>query len=256
MAHEFITVERQRSIKIIMLNRPEVLNAWHEPMRLELLAELRASTDDDSTGAVVLTGAGNQAFCAGQDLEEARKFDPKRAVEWIEEWRVLYDAIRTLYKPVVTALNGLAAGSAFQVTLLTDYRVGHDQVTMGQPEINSGIVSTLGFWILREMVGLSRAIELIMSGRMVSALECERLGLMHRIVPRQEVLTAAIAIAEDLAAKPRIAMRINKQRVRQVTQAGFDEAFRAASGSHHESFESGEPHEMIERFYDERAGRR
>ena len=120
---------------------------------------------------------------------------------------------------------------------------------MGQPEINSGIVSALGFWILREMVGLSRAIEFILTGRMLSALECERFGLLHRIVPEDEVLSSAIAMAKKLAAKPPVAMRLNKQLMREATQAGFDHAFGVASESHHTSFSSKEPQKMMDQFY-------
>jgi enoyl-CoA hydratase/carnithine racemase len=168
---------------------------------------------------------------------------------------VLYEAVRGLDIPVVCALNGLAAGSAFQVVLLTDYRIGHDKITMGQPEINSGIVSALGFWILREIVGLSRATELILTGRMISALECERLGLVHRIVPQDEVLTAAIATAKSLAAKPPVAMRLNKQLMREALQPGFDKAFGVATERHHTSFSTREPQHKMEDFFEVRRKR-
>jgi enoyl-CoA hydratase len=250
--YKFIKVERKGAVEIITLNRPKVMNAWHMPMRNEVLKALTAAKKSARVGAIVLTGAGKDAFCAGQDLDEARKFDPARSKLWVEEWRILYEGVRTLDIPVVCALNGLAAGSAFQVALLTDYRIGHDKVTMGQPEINSGIVSALGFWILREIVGLSRAIELILTGRMLSAMECERFGLMHRIVPEDEVLPSAIAMAQKLAAKPPVAMRLNKQLMREATQAGFDNAFGVATVRHHTSFSSHEPQHMMDKFYEVR----
>src|SRR2546427_10639024 len=112
--YEFINVARSGAVQVIALNRPQVMNAWHEPMRNELNDALRSGREDSSVGAIVLTGTGEEAFCAGQDLDEARKFDPDRSTVWIEEWRTLYGAIRALDKPIVTALNGLAAGSAFQ----------------------------------------------------------------------------------------------------------------------------------------------
>jgi enoyl-CoA hydratase len=253
--YKFIKVQRVGAVEVITLNRPDVMNAWHMPMRNELLKALAAVKKSPRVGAVVLTGAGKQAFCAGQDLDEARKFDPARAKLWVEEWRILYEAVRRLDIPVVCALNGLAAGSAFQVVLLTDYRIGHDKITMGQPEINSGIVSALGFWILREIVGLSRAVELILTGRMISAIECERLGLLHRIVPQDEVLSSAIATAKSLAAKPPVAMRLNKQLMREATQAGFDKAFGVATERHHTSFSSREPQHKMDEFYEVRGKR-
>ena len=250
--YKFIKVHRVGAVEVITLNRPKVMNAWHMPMRVELLKALTAAKNSSRVGAIVLTGTGKDAFCAGQDLEEARKFDPARSKLWIEEWRILYEGVRSQHKPVVCALNGLAAGSAFQVALLTDYRIGHDKITMGQPEINSGIVSALGFWILREMVGLSRAIEFILTGRMLSAMECERFGLLHRIVPEDEVLSAAIAMAQKLAAKPPVAMRLNKALMREATQAGFDSAFGVATVSHHTSFSSQEPQAMMDKFFEVR----
>ena len=178
--YKFIKVERVGAVEVITLNRPEVMNAWHMPMRNEVLKALNAAKKSPGVGAIVLTGTGKDAFCAGQDLDEARKFDPARAKLWVEEGRILYEGVRRLDIPVVCALNGLAAGSAFQVALLTDYRIGHDKITMGQPEINSGIVSALGFWILREIVGLSHAIEFILTGRMLSAMKCCRPPLRWR----------------------------------------------------------------------------
>ena len=253
--YQFIKIRRVGAVEIITLNRPEVMNAWHMPMRNELLKALGAARKSRKVGAIVLTGTGKDAFCAGQDLDEARKFDPARSKLWVEEWRILYEAVRRLDIPVVCALNGLAAGSAFQVALLTDYRIGHDKITMGQPEINSGIVSALGFWILREIVGLSRAIELILTGRMLSAMECERFSLLHRIVPEDEVLSSAIDMAKKLAAKPPVAMRLNKQRFREVTEAGFRDCLEAGMRIQRESFATGEPARMMEEFFASRASK-
>ena len=115
--YQFINVRRVGAVEIITLNRPEVMNAWHMPMRNELLKALGVARKSRDVGAIVLTGTGKVAFCAGQDLDEARKFDPARAKLWVEEWRILYEAVRRLDIPVVCALNGLAAGSAFQVAV-------------------------------------------------------------------------------------------------------------------------------------------
>ena len=105
---------------------------------------LAAMEENAEVRAIILTGAGDRAFGAGQDLNETKTFDPDRAEQWMGEWERLYDRIRSLSKPIIAALNGVAAGSAFQVALLCDLRVGHTGVTMGQPEINSGIASRHG----------------------------------------------------------------------------------------------------------------
>ena len=118
---EFVLSERRGPVGIITLNRPQVLNAWNTAMREELSATLAAMEEDAEVRAIILTGAGDRAFGAGQDLNETKTFDPDRAEEWMGEWERLYDRIRSLSKPIIAALNGVAAGSAFQVALLCDF---------------------------------------------------------------------------------------------------------------------------------------
>ena len=253
---EFLLVERRGVVGIITLNRPGALNAWHRPMRQELMAALEAFEAEEGVRALILTGAGEAAFSAGQDLAETMVFDPDRAAEWIVEWEELYGLIRSLSKPLIAALNGVAAGSAFQVALLCDFRIGHQGVRMGQPEINSGIASTTGPWIMREMIGIARTIDLTLSGRMMDAEECRALGLINRIVPAGEVLDAALALAGELATKPPVAMRLNKQRFREMTEAGFRDCLEAGMRIQRESFATGEPARMMEEFFATRAAKR
>ncbi|HZY23757.1 MAG TPA: enoyl-CoA hydratase/isomerase family protein, partial [Beijerinckiaceae bacterium] len=196
---QFVLSTTEGRVALLTLNRPEILNAWHRPMRSQLVAKLEAAEREPAIGAIVMTGAGDRAFGAGQDLNETKTFDPDRAEEWMREWEQLYDRLRSLSKPLVIALNGLAAGSAFQVALLGDMRVGHPGVTMGQPEINSGIASVTGPWIMREILGLARTIDLTLTGRMMAADECHAFGLINRLVPESEVRPAAMALAAELA---------------------------------------------------------
>jgi enoyl-CoA hydratase len=253
---EFILSEIRGNVGIVTLNRPAVLNAWHARMREELVEAFDAMEANEAIRAVVLTGAGDRAFGAGQDLNETKTFDPDRAELWIGEWERLYERIRSLSKPVVAALNGVAAGSAFQVALLCDIRVGHPGVTMGQPEINSGIASTTGPWIMREIMGLAHAIDLTLTGRMMDADECVRVGVLSRLVPREEVMAASLRIAQDLASKPPVAMRLNRARFREVTQAGLQDALAAGVRNQREAYATGEPARMMEAFLAQRAARK
>jgi enoyl-CoA hydratase len=251
---DFVLTERRGDVAVITLNRPETLNAWHRPMRERLMAALASCESDAVVRALVLTGAGD-AFSAGQDLHETIDFDPDRAAEWIVEWEQLYDLIRGLSKPLIAALNGVAAGSAFQVALLCDFRIGHAGVRMGQPEINSGIASTTGPWIMREMLGIARTIDLTLTGRMMEAEECRAIGLLNRLVARERVLDEALALARELAAKPPVAMRLNKQRFREVTEAAFRDCLEAGMRIQRESFATGEPARMMEEFFAQRSKR-
>jgi enoyl-CoA hydratase len=245
---EFVLSDRRGPIGIITLNRPQVLNAWNTTMREELTATLAAMEEDAEVRAIILTGAGDRAFGAGQDLNETKTFDPDRAEQWMGEWERLYDRVRSLSKPIIAALNGVAAGSAFQVALLCDLRVGHAGVTMGQPEINSGIASTTGPWIMREHIGLARTIDLTLTGRMMDADECYRIGVINRLVSQDEVMSESLALAELLASKPPVAMRLDRQRFREMTEEGFRDCLAAGIRIQREAYASGEPARMMEEF--------
>jgi enoyl-CoA hydratase len=253
---DFILSEIRGQIGIVTLNRPEVLNAWNAAMRSQLVEALDAMEANDQIRAIILTGAGERAFGAGQDLNETKSFDPDRAQLWIGEWERLYDRIRSLSKPIIAALNGVAAGSAFQVALLCDLRVGHPGMTMGQPEINSGIASTTGPWIMREIIGLGRTIDLTLTGRMMDAEECFRVGVINRLVPKESVMSETLALANELAAKPPNAMRLNRQRFREVTEAGFRDCLAAGIRNQREAYATGEPARMMEEFLAKRAARK
>lgn len=247
---DHILQKMEGSVLVVTLNKPAKLNAWDTPMRADLVTAIARAARNPEVAALVLTGAGDRAFCAGQDLAEGKTFDADRAELWIEEWRILYNVIRRFEKPFVVALNGIAAGSAFQVALLGEFRIGHARSRMGQPEINSGIASATGFWILREMLGLARATDLVQTGRIMEAEECHRLGLINELVAPEEVLPRALELARMLASKPKNAYAFNKQRICAATQAGFDETFELARLIHRKAFEIGETQAAMSKFFD------
>lgn len=251
---QYIRVDKIKAVGALTLNRPEKLNAWNAQMRAEIVDAVRQFDLDGNVAAIVMTGAG-RAFSAGQDLAEAHGFDTARAVEWIAEWENYYSALRSLSKPLVMALNGTAVGSAFQVALLGDIRVAHPGVRMGQPEINSGIASTIGPWIMSEMIGMSRTIELTLTGRLMDGEECYRIGLVHYLVAEELVLSKAMQVAEELAGKPPIAMRLDKQHLREMTEAAFKSSIEAGKRIQAESYASGEPARMMEEFFRKRGNK-
>jgi enoyl-CoA hydratase/carnithine racemase len=253
--YRFIEVEREGRIGIVTLNRPEKYNSWDAPMRIEVANALRALNADEAVRAVIITGAGD-AFSGGQDLAEAMEFDGARAVEWMEEWRNLYGAFRELDKPIIAALNGVAAGSAFQAALLCDMRVGHSGSLMGQTEIDSGIPSVTGTWLMWDVLGRLRTMEMVLTGRLLDGEEAYRLGLINHLVAKDQVMAKSKEVAAELGAKPPTAMRLNKQRFRELTEASFLDAEQAGMRIQSEAFESGEPQEMMRRFFQVRAERK
>jgi enoyl-CoA hydratase/carnithine racemase len=258
MSNAVILTDITGGIGTVTLNKPWKLNAWDTPMRAEITALLKDWNRDSAVRAVIMTGAGERAFCAGQDLEETEKFQSgHEGANWFQSWQDFYNAIRGLDKPCLAALNGVAAGSAFQAVMLTDARIGHAGVRMGQPEIDAGIPSVTGPMLMLPRIGLARTMELTLTGRMMEADEARLIGLINYLVPRPEdVMPKAREVAELMASKPVMAFRLNKQRFRQVTQEAFDEAFRNGGAIQAEAYASGEPQETMRRFFTERAARR
>lgn len=250
---EHVLTDVKDNIGTITLNRPESLNAWDTPMREAVSAALATFNADDAVRAIIVTGAGERAFCAGQDLAETMAFSSaEEGHKWFLTWRAFYDSLRTLDKACVAALNGVAAGSAFQFAMLMDIRVGHAGSRMGQPEINSGIPSVLGPMLMLSRLGLSRTVDLTLTGRMMDGEECHRIDLIHHLVAPDQVMAKAREVAAELAAKPPIAMRLNKRRFREMTQPAFDEAFERGAVIEAEAFGSGEPQQAMERFFEQR----
>lgn len=252
-----VLVAVEDGIATVTLNRPERLNAWDTPMRRKLAGALEELNADASARAIIITGAGDRAFSAGQDLEETMQFSSgEDGRNWFMSWRGFYDALRKLDKGCVAALNGVAAGSAYQFAMLADVRVGHPGTSMGQPEINSGIPSVLGPMLMLPRIGLSRTIELTLTGRMMDGEECQRIGLIHHLVDRAQVMGRAREVAALLASKPPIAMRLNKRRFREITEPAFEEAFATGHDIEAEAFASGEPQKAMEDFFAQRSARK
>jgi 2-(1,2-epoxy-1,2-dihydrophenyl)acetyl-CoA isomerase len=183
MAH--ILSETHDGVATITLNRPEKLNAFAGTMREELLEALRAAERDDACRVVVLTGAG-RGFCAGGDVDLMRELQQKRDVEG---FRKLLDAGRDIVmqivempKPVIASINGVAAGAGCNLALACDYRIASYQAKLGETFVRIGLHPDWGgTWLLPRIVGRSRALEILMTGRMVEAAEALAIGMVDRV---------------------------------------------------------------------------
>jgi enoyl-CoA hydratase len=219
-----ITVERRGAVGLIVFRRPKAMNAWTRAMRGEIAAACTELDGDTAIRAVVFTGEGDRAFGAGQDLREG--FPPAAEVDaWVDEWRSLYTALRSLSKPSIAALNGLAVGSSFQFALMADFRIGHPAIRMGQPEIKAGVASSMGPWVIHALMGQAMAADLSLTGRLMDAAECQARGLLTRLVPQDSVLDTALALAAELSEVAPLAMALTKQRLAVLTEDGFDACF-------------------------------
>jgi enoyl-CoA hydratase/carnithine racemase len=250
-----IVLTRADDVATIELRRPEAHNAIDGAMRRELTTVLRALDVDPCARAVVLVGAGERAFTAGQDLAELAEFDADDGERWMGELGALYQAIRDLGKPCVVAVNLVAAGAGLQIALHADVRIGHPGIRMSQPEINAALPSVLGSWILRNALGLARAQVLGLSGRPVDGDTCLRYGLVDMLVPAELVLEDAQRTARRLAGKPPLAVRLTKRRLRDVTQASWEAAIAAGRALARQAFSTGEPQRVAAAFLARRRDR-
>jgi enoyl-CoA hydratase/carnithine racemase len=240
-----VTTERAGEIAIVRLNRPERLNAINADIRRELPLALAPLNADAAVRAVVITGAGDRAFSAGQDLEEGAGYGIDDVDRWFTEMHSMYAAVRGLDKPSIAALFGAVAGAGYQVALYCDLRVAHPEARIGQPEVKTGLGSILGTSLMDWHLPLGINAELSLMGDLISGERAFQVGLVNHLVPRAEVLAKAMELARALAERPPHAIKITKERMRELTQPRFDDILVAARKYQRRAYESGEPQRLM-----------
>lgn len=212
------------AVATITLDRPDALNALTVASKRELLAALRAAERDPAVRVVVLTGAG-RAFCAGQDLRE--RLEPGAApleTELRERYMPIVRAMRELPKPIVAAVNGVAAGAGMSLALACDLRIAAEGASFVLGFGRIGLVPDSGAtWLLPRLVGPAKAAELVLLGEALSADEAERLGLVMRVVPGDALREEVARVAERLAAAAPRALALSKRALQRALDATFDE---------------------------------
>lgn len=208
-----ILINIENGVAILTLNRPEVFNSFNREMALSLQNELDACASNDSVRAIVLTGNG-KAFCAGQDLKEVT--DPalnpgfKKILE--EHYNPIITKIRAINKPVIAAVNGVAAGAGANIALACDIVIAHEKVSFIQAFSKIGLVpDSAGTFFLPRLIGFAKASALMMLGDKVSATEAERLGMIYKVTSLEDFEVEVQTIAETLAQMPTKALGMTKQ---------------------------------------------
>jgi len=251
-----VKLERRNSTAVVVLSRPEVLNAMNMEMRETLITLLAELNRDDSIRALLLTGAGDRAFCSGQDLDEISRYTANDIDSWLTRQHAMYAAVRDLDKPCIVAFNGVAAGAGFQIALCADLRVGCPEMKLGQPEIKAGLASIVGSYLMTMHLGLSKNIELSLTGELISGQVAYEIGILNHLVPRAEVMNKALVLAADMSKLAPTAMRLTKQRFRKLTQPGFEAVLEEAKIAQKEAYASGEPQDAIRKFLEARKSRK
>jgi enoyl-CoA hydratase len=207
--------ERRGTVALLTLNRPHVLNAMNTAMGVRLGELLDEIAEDAAVRVVVLTGAGDRAFCAGGDLKERQGMTPD---QWTRQHRIFERAhhkLRNLRKPVFAAVNGVAVGGGCEMAMSTDFLIAAEHARFGQPEVTRGIMPGAGgTQLLPRFLPRGLAFQLLMTGELISAAEAHRWGLVNRVCPAGELMEAAMELAERIAANSPAAVQQAKRSAR------------------------------------------
>ncbi len=223
MIYDTITLETKDGVATLTLNRPDAYNAFNDAMGEEVADALGQAAKDDGVRALVLTGAG-KAFCSGQDL---KSIEPGRSLGDVVEqvWNPVLRRLWDLEKPVVAALNGVAAGAGASLALACDLRVASEKAALSVVFTKVGVVPDSGItWTLPRLVGMGKALELAYLADPVDAATAERLGLVNRVVPAENLAEDAGGLARRLAEGPTLAYALTKRAMRRAATSTFPEA--------------------------------
>lgn len=217
MTYEFLTYElADTGVLTITLNRPESYNAFNDELSFELQKALKEAEKDKAVRCIVLTGAG-KAFSSGQDLKsrsiQAENGGPPHLGQSIEKrYAPIIAKLRSMEKPVIAMINGVAAGAGASIAFACDYRITVDSAKFIQAFVNVGLIPDSGAcWLLPRLIGLGRAMELALTGRAVAATEAESIGLVNKLVPAEQLQAETTALAERLAKGPTKALGLMKR---------------------------------------------
>lgn len=215
--YETLYTEVSDGIAVLTINRPEVRNAVNRQVQLDIRAALDAFRADDDVQVVIFTGAGEKAFVAGADISQVRTYTLHTALT--STMQRLYDEVEAFEKPTIAAVNGFALGGGCELAMACDIRIAADTARFGLPETNLSVLPAAGgTQRMARLVGTGRAIELILTGRLIGADEAERIGLVTSVVPGHELLATAREIAGQITAKGPLAIRLAKL----VIRSGMD----------------------------------
>ena len=214
----FVAFEQRGPIGVLTMNRPEALNALNEQVLRDLNAALDAVEANDEVLVVILTGAG-RSFVAGADIAEMRQFSAIDGKRFAIHCDNVFLKLENLSKPVIAAINGFALGGGCELCMTCDIRLASEAAKFGQPEVGLGITpGSGGTQRLPRIVGISKAMELILTGKVISAVEAKAIGLVSEVYPAEELMDKALELADAICANAQIAVCESKRCIRMGMQ--------------------------------------
>ena len=215
---------KDENIGILTLSRPKALNALNTELLLELNQAVEIISKDESIHVLIITGEG-KAFVAGADITEMKDFDSIKGLSYGELGAEIFRNIERLKIPTIAAVNGFALGGGCELAMSCDLRVASDGAKLGQPETGLGIIPGFSGCVrLSRLAGLAKARELIYTADIIPASEAEKIGLVNKVVPADQLMSAAMEMAKKIASKAQIAVRYSKMAINKGIETDIDTA--------------------------------
>ena len=224
MSYTNLKTENRDGVLIVTIDRPKVLNALNAETVTEIGRTFDAARDDDAVRVVIVTGAGEKAFVAGADINELARMTPLTGKAVAERGQRIFSKIERLPKPVIAAINGFALGGGCELALACHIRIASDKAQLGLPEVSLGIIPGYGgTQRMARLLGKGKALELILSGERIGAAEAERIGLVNKVVPADQLMTVAEEMARKIASRGPLAVRAAIEAVMNGSEMPFEE---------------------------------
>jgi enoyl-CoA hydratase len=213
---ENVKLEKKNSIAYVTIDRPKVLNALNMATMEELQEVFTDLAADREIRVVILTGGGEKAFVAGADINELQKNNPVEAKAYTHRGQAVLDLIENLGKPVIACINGFALGGGCEIAMACTMRLASESAKLGQPEVKLGIIPGYGgTQRLLRLVGTGLAMQILLTGEMISAQEAHRIGLVNEVLPAEKLITRAEEIAQKIIANAPLAVQYCMEAVNQ-----------------------------------------
>ena len=253
MSTQTIIAERRGRVGIVRLNRPQALNALNVTLKNELLGAVEAFDADANVGCILMTGS-DKAFAAGADIKEMA--DKSYIDIFRADYAADYERLARMRKPVIAAVAGFALGGGCELAMMCDFIIAADNAKFGQPEIKLGVIPGIGgTQRLTRAVGKAKAMDLILTGRMMDAAEAERSGLVARVVPAASLMEEAIKVAETIAAMSQPSLLAAKEAVNRSFETSLAEGVRFERRVFHALFATKDRKEGMAAFIEKRPPR-
>ena len=255
MMYETLIYDKEDNIGLLTINRPDKLNAISNELTAELCQLLDQVEEDEELRVLIITGEGDKAFVAGADIEEIVDRDAKMGRRVTRERQELFSRIQNLPIPVIAAVNGYALGGGLELALACSIRICSEKAQFGAPEVKLGIIpGDGGTQRLPRLIGLGRAMEMILTGDFIDASEAYRIGLANKVVPHEELMETTMELARTIASRPPLAVRYAKEAVNRSQEGDTASGFALESYLHALCCTTEDKKEGVSAFLEKRKG--